>query len=69
MKTESSAVHLLIQRVTYHVSSVKSSKDALPISLLNEEETKNPPKAELQRPKRQLQYQVQHTANGFPASH
>lgn len=51
------------------MSSVKSSQDALPISLLNEQGTKNPPKAALQRPNKQLQELVQHTANGFVASH
>lgn len=30
---------------TYHMSSVKSNKDALPLTLLSEEQTKNPPTA------------------------
>lgn len=36
--------------VTYHMSTAKFSNDALPVNPLEEEQTKNPPKAGSQRP-------------------
>lgn len=48
MKTELCCPFFLT--VIYHMSTAKFSYDALPVSLLEEKQTKNPPKAGLQRP-------------------